>query len=308
MTLEQTIEGIKTMQIRGAATIAEAAAKALVDEAKAYKGTDVVEFEKMLRDAGKKLLATRPTAVSLKNGIRASLKPLFKKPTPDSVTDIEALRSAVIIAGTTFLETAGRALESIAEFGARRIKPGSIIMTHCNSNAALSIIEKAFAQGKVKRVFATESRPWFQGHVTAKRLASKGIPVTLIVDSAVRSFINGVNIVIVGADTIASNGAVINKIGTSQVALCAHEARVPVMVAAETFKFSPETMEGELVEIEERDIKEVADPKEYPGVDIANPVFDATPAEYIDVIVTEKGIISPHAAYQFAAEFGMDEL
>jgi len=308
MTLENTIEGIKTMQIRGAALIAVAAAKALVEQAKAYKGTSEKEFEAVMRETGKKLLATRPTAVSLKNGIRATLKPFFKKPIPDSVTELEAIRSAVIIAGTTFIENAEKALDSIAEFGAKRVKPGSQIMTHCNSNAALSIIEKAYSQGKVKRVFATESRPWKQGHLTVKRLASKGIPVTLIVDSAVRSFINDMQLVIVGADTIASNGAVINKIGTAQLALCAHEARVPVMVAAETFKFSPETMEGELVEIEERDIREVVDPKEFPGVDIANPVFDATPAEYIDVIVTEKGIISPHAAYQFAAEFGMDEL
>jgi ribose 1,5-bisphosphate isomerase len=307
MTLEQTLEGIKSMQIRGAATIAVAAAKAIVEQAKAYQGNDVKDFEAHIRDIARKLLVTRPTAVSLKNGIRATLKPLFKRPVPDNLTDVEALRSAIIMAGTTFIENAEKALDSIAEFGAKRVKPNSMIMTHCNSNAALSIIEKAYSQGKVKRVFATESRPWKQGILTVKRLASKGIPVTLIVDSAVRSFINDMNLVIVGADTIASNGAVINKIGTAQMALAAHEARVPVMVAAETFKFSPETMEGELVEIEERDINEVVDPKEVPGVDIANPVFDATPAEYIDVIVTEKGIISPHAAYQFAAEFGMDE-
>ncbi len=107
-----------------------------------------------------------------------------------------------------------------------------------------------------------------------------------------------INIVVVGADTVASNGAVINKIGTSQIALCAHEARVPVMVCAETYKFSHETLAGELVEIEERDINEIVKPGDFPGVVIFNPVFDATPPEYIDVIVTEEGVISPHAAFE----------
>jgi ribose 1,5-bisphosphate isomerase len=105
--------------------------------------------------------------------------------------------------------------------------------------------------------------------------------------------------VVVGADTICSNGALINKIGTSQIALAAHEARVPFMVCAETFKFSPKTMYGELVEIEERDSNEVAKAGEVPpGTKILNPVFDATPPEYIDAIVTEIGVVPPSAAYE----------
>jgi ribose 1,5-bisphosphate isomerase len=304
MTVEAIAEGISSMSIRGAARIAEAAAGALVQEAKNYKGDNALEFEEHMRKCARKLLQTRPTAVSLKNGIRATLKPIFG-PMGGEWT-VEDLRKAIIEAGEAFLENAKRALESIAEYGSKRIKQGSVVMTHCNSNAALSVIEKAFEKGKIERVFATESRPWRQGHLTVRRLALKKIPVTLIVDSAVRHFINEMDAVVVGADTIASNGAVINKVGTSQIALCANEARVPVLVAAETFKFSPGTLEGELVEIEERDLGEVVDPKEFPGVDIANPVFDATPPDYVDVIITERGIISPHAAYQFAAEFGTD--
>jgi len=103
----------------------------------------------------------------------------------------------------------------------------------------------------------------------------------------------------VGADTICSNGALINKIGTSQVALAAHEKRVPFMVCAETFKFSPRTIYGELVKIEERDVTEILKPGEVPGsVKIFNPVFDATPPDYIDSIVTEVGVIPPFAAYE----------
>ena len=131
----------------------------------------------------------------------------------------------------------------------------------------------------------------------------------MIVDSAVRYFMRDIDIVIVGADTIASNGAVINKIGTSQIALVAHEARVPFMVAAETYKFSPETVIGKLVDIEERDPREIANPDEFPGVKFRNPVFDATPPDYIDAIITERGLISPYLAYQIIKEvinFGVE--
>jgi ribose 1,5-bisphosphate isomerase len=117
------------------------------------------------------------------------------------------------------------------------------------------------------------------------------------------------DMVIVGADAIATNGAVINKIGTSQLALAAREARVPLTVCAESYKFSPLTLGGELVEIEERDPSEVAEPGDFPGVKISNPVFDATPPEYVDVIVTELGVIPPGAAYEIIVQqFGYEAL
>ena len=118
-----------------------------------------------------------------------------------------------------------------------------------------------------------------------------------------------VNIVIVGTDAIASNGAVVNKIGTSQIALVAREARVPFMVVAETYKFSPRTLMGELIEIEERDIQEVIGDNDVGGAKVFNPVFDFTPPEYVDAIVTELGVISPSAAYEVIThQFGQSTL
>jgi ribose 1,5-bisphosphate isomerase len=108
--------------------------------------------------------------------------------------------------------------------------------------------------------------------------------------------------IIVGADSIAANGAVVNKIGTSQIALAAHEARVLFFVAAESYKFHPQTLVGELIEIEERDPKEIWDSKKFPGVRIRNPAFDVTPPDYIDLIITERGIIPPQAAYTVLQE------
>jgi len=122
----------------------------------------------------------------------------------------------------------------------------------------------------------------------------------LIVDSAVRYFMKDVDLVVMGADAVTANGSVINKIGTSQLALAAHEARKNVIIAAETYKFSPRSLLGELVEIEERSSSEVIPDeklKEFKNVSVKNPAFDVTPREYIDLICTEVGAIPPEMAY-----------
>ena len=120
----------------------------------------------------------------------------------------------------------------------------------------------------------------------------------MIIDSAVRYVMNDTDKVFVGADTITSHGAVINKIGTSQLALAAHEARTQFYVCGETYKFSPMTMFGDMVKIEERETSEVVRPGEIPdSVRIFNPVFDSTPAQYIDAIITEVGMVPPTAVY-----------
>jgi ribose 1,5-bisphosphate isomerase len=155
-------------------------------------------------------------------------------------------------------------------------------------------------QGKDFHVFATEVRPGNQGLITIRALNDAGIPTSYIVDSAVRTFINRIDTVFVGADAIAVNGAVVNKIGTAQVALTAHEARTNFIVAAETYKFAPRTILGELIEIEERAADEVLPAHvagTLPHITVRNPVFDVTPPAYIDLIVTEMGAVPPGLAY-----------
>jgi len=302
MSLEEIASGIKSMEIRGAAEIARKAAEALRQEAEGFRGKDLRDFRNMLDDGRERLLASRPTAVSLWNGVQAVFKDTA------SAKDVEELRSRVIDNANRFIQRSKGAVETIGKFGSKRIRQGDRILTHCNSKAALSIIIQAQRDGKSPEVYATESRPWRQGLLTVRDLSNAGIRSTMIVDSAARWLMKDIDIVVVGADTICSNGAVINKIGTSQIALAAHEARVPFLVAAETFKFSPKTMYGELVEIEERDSSEVVKPGEVPeGTRILNPVFDATPAEYIDAIVTEVGVVPPSAAYEIIVkELGQD--
>lgn len=289
---------IRTMRIRGAGRIARAAATALKIAAKTSRAKTPVEFIKELDRVSSLLLATRPTAVSLPNAVKFVTLGVKR----GEEMDLHELRRTVICKAEEFIENSKRAVELIGKIGARRISKGDVILTHCNSDCALAIIKTAFRDGKDVRVFVTESRPMRQGLISAKELSRAGIPTTLIVDSAVRYFIRDIDKVIVGADSIAANGAVINKIGTSQISLIAHEARVPFFVAAETYKFHPGTLIGQLVEIEERTPKEIIDPRKLPRVEIRNPVFDITPPEYIDLIVTERGIIPPSAAYTMIQE------
>jgi len=291
-------DDIRTMRIRGAGRIARAAARVLKITAKATKARTPAEFIKELDRVSKLLLSTRPTAVSLPNAIRfVTLRPKLAKD-----VDLRTLRRMVVSRVDEFIRTSRDAVKRIGEMGARRISDGDVIMTHCNSNCAISIIKTAFKQGKHIQVYVTESRPMDQGLISARQLLNAGVPTTLIVDSAVRHFIRDIDKVIVGADSIAANGAVINKIGTSQLALAAHEARVLFFVAAESYKFHPGTLVGRLVEIEEREPNEIVNPKRFPGVRIRNPVFDVTPPDYIDLIITERGIVPPSAAYTLLQE------
>ncbi|HRU82051.1 MAG TPA: ribose 1,5-bisphosphate isomerase, partial [Candidatus Methanomethylicus sp.] len=288
---------ITTMRIRGAAEIGRAAVDGLATYARSSTTGDPDAYMEGFGEAYRLLLNTRPTAVSLANAlmyVRHRVIKLHK-----AGQGAEALRDMTIKASEDFNKSSLEAVKRISDFGAKRIRNGDLIMTHCNSSVAISILTEAKRQGKDFRVIANETRPRFQGRLTAKALAAAGIPVTLIVDSAARYFMPKVDKVVVGSDVVTSNGAVVNKIGTAQIALAAKEARVRVYVGAETYKFSPSTVLGELVEIEERPPEEVVPREELgglSGVRIANPAFDVTPAELIDAIITERGIIPPQAA------------
>ena len=302
--LNDIADSIRSMEIRGAGLIARSAAEALRTQAQDYRGDDVEELRMLLEQGKRSLNASRPTAISLWNAVQATLRGSSR------AGSVEDLRSLVTSNADRFIERSSKAVQTIGRIGSHRLKSGMTVLTHCNSKAALGVIKTAHTDGKDLDVYATESRPWRQGLLTVRDLADAGIPSTLIIDSAVRWIMKEVDVVLVGADTICSNGALINKIGTSQVALAADEARVPFIVCAETYKFSPKTMMGEMVEIEERDASEIIAPGDLPaGVNVRNPVFDSTPAERIDSIVTEIGLISPYAAYEvIVKELGQESI
>ena len=289
-------EDIKAMRIRGASEIARSAVESLLLTAQSSQANNTKELAQEIEEAAKLMIKTRPTAVSLPNGIRYVIYRV-REANADAM-DVPHLREVAIKACQEFIENSRTAVQKIGEIGAKRIRDGDVLMTHCHSSAALKIMETAWSQGKKIKVYATETRPRFQGRITAHKLAQIGIPVTLIADAAARYFMNEVDRVIVGADAVSANGAVVNKIGTSLIALAARESRTLFFVAAETYKFSPETMFGELVKIEERDSSELIpiSERKHRNISVANPSFDVTPPEYIDLIITERGIIPPQGA------------
>ncbi len=315
MVLTDTADKIKSMEIRGAGRIARAAALALAEHAESLNTTDTTVFSSEMKRAADLMAGTRPTAVSLPNAVNIVMASIAH------VTTVPEAKMAIGSKAREFVQSSNQAVERIGKIGARHIRDGDVILTHCNSEAALACLIEAKRSGKDFSVFATEVRPRNQGLLTIRVLNEAGIKTSYIVDSAVRSFINDIDLVITGADAVTVNGAVVNKIGTSQIALAAHEARTNFVVAAETYKFAPRTILGELIEIEERPAGEVLPDdivKNLPHVTVRNPVFDVTPAEYIDLIITESGAIPPQMAYiiirdylgwdisEFGKEFDID--
>ena len=284
-----TYNKIKNMEIRGAGRIGRAAAKALKEYANTIYDLNEDEFKNRMIEAGHILKSARPTAVSLPNAVRYVLNGL----------NSDNPKESVILKAEEFIKSSSDATHKIGKIGSKRIKDGYTVLTHCNSEVALSVIKTAHRDGKNIKVICTETRPRNQGYLTAKELADEGIDTTLIVDSAIRYFIKEVDLVVVGADAITSNGCLVNKIGTSQIALSANERRVPFLTAAETYKFHPKTIVGELIEIEERESSEIHTFEEnYKNkIKLRNPAFDITPASYIDGIITEIGIIPPQGAW-----------
>jgi ribose 1,5-bisphosphate isomerase len=300
MLLTETAEKIKSMEIRGAGRIARAAAEALKDHAFSWTKTDMEFFLREMQDAADRLVSTRPTAVSLPNAVHYVMKGL------NGARDVEEAQQRLGARADTFIRDSLQAVDRIGEFGARHISDGDAILTHCNSEAALACIIAAHRSGKAITVFATEVRPGNQGMITIRTLNDAGIPTQYIVDSAARFFMNKIDLVIVGADAVMVNGAVVNKIGTAPIALAAHESRTSFMVAAETYKFAPRTVLGEMIQIEERNPDEVLAERirsSLPHVSVRNPVFDITPPPYIDLIVTEKGAFPPTLAYIIIREY-----
>jgi ribose 1,5-bisphosphate isomerase len=289
-SIQETVHKIRKLEIQGARNVAISAIKALEESSKETKSKNKKEFLKELNEAKKILFETRETEPLMRNIIRCVINQV-----KNSQSDkIEELNKIISIATQKFLEDLDNSRKDIANIGARRIKENSLILTHCHSSTVTQLLKKAKENGKSFEIVCTETRPRFQGRLTAKEMLELGIKTTLIVDSAARYYINNVDLVLVGSDAITSEGNVINKIGTSAIALVANEARTPFYVVSELLKFDPQTMRGDYEIIEERGSEEIW--KNCPkGLIIKNPAFDITRRNFIHGIICESGIITPHS-------------
>lgn len=295
--ITHVLERIKSKEFRGPTRVTQAALKALNEASQASDCRSPRQFLEEQVSFGDLLVKTRPTAILLANGVRLVTEATKKG--VDRGLDVLGLQDLVSKTVDSFLAQVHESVEQIGEIGARRIRSGDTVLCYGHSTSVLSIIAKAQEQGKNVKVIVSEARPELEGRSMAKEFLRLNVPTTMIIDSAVSYFMKDVDRVLTGADAVTANGAVINKIGTSTIAAIAHYSRVNVFVAASIHKFSPETMFGELVEIEELDpslIIPAREMSEFKGMHIRNPAFDVTPPEHVDLVITERGVIPPQGA------------
>ena len=288
--VKSAAEKIRHLEVQGATNVALTALKVLVEQIRDSTAPDRKSTLTEIEEARRILFASRETEPFMRNALRYIQWMVTKQ----DWTKATELRE--IIQGITdrFIENIEEARKKISEVGSKRILPGTTVLTHCHSSAVSAILKKAKKEGGDFTVICTETRPVYQGRITAKELIEAGISTTMIVDSAVRNFMKSSDLVIVGSDAITSEGNVINKIGTSMVAQAAQEARVPFYVATELLKFDPQTIHGDYETIEERPSNEIW-PSAPSELKIRNPAFDVTRRDFIHGIICEEGVISPHS-------------
>jgi len=291
---------IREMKVRGAPAIGIAAAYGIALGGLAITAANRDEFFTRLNQGIQELADTRPTAVNLFQAIDRMSKAAARG---NSVAEIKGI---LIDEAKRIHNEEIEASIRLSQLGAEFIKDGFTILTHCNAGSlatagygtALGVIKAAQEQGKHVSVIATETRPLLQGaRLTAWELKQENIPVTLITDSMAGYFMwqGKIDCVIVGADRIAANGDVANKIGTYTLAVLAKENNVPFYVAAPITTIDFSLVSGDEIPVEQRNPGEVTHIQGVPiapeGIDAANPAFDITPHNYISAIITERGII-----------------
>jgi methylthioribose-1-phosphate isomerase len=299
-------EAIRRLKVRGAPAIGVTAAMGVALGAQAVSASSYEELAGAVARICDELAATRPTAVNLfwaLERMKRKLAELCAKP-------VAEIKRALVEESQRILDEDLAMNRAIGRHGAALVRDGQTILTHCNAGAlatagygtALGVVRAAWEEGKHIRVLADETRPVLQGaRLTVWELMQDKIPVTLITDNMAGALMKQgkIHLCVVGADRIAANGDVANKIGTYSVAVLAKAHHIPFYVAAPHSTIDFATPSGEQIPIEQRDPAEVTTLHGGPaiapeGVEVLNPAFDVTPAGLITAIITERGVFKPH--------------
>ncbi len=316
-TPEQVWEAIRTLRVRGAPAIGIAAAMGLVLGVRGSGADSFDAFMADLREVKDYLAGSRPTAVNL----FWALDRMERAARQSADLPVPALKERLLEEAKRILQEDREVCRRIGANGAALLRDGDTVLTHCNAGGlatadygtALGVLFAAAEQGKRVAAFADETRPLLQGaRLTTWELQQACIPVTLICDSAAAQVMREgrINAVMVGADRIAANGDVANKVGTYGLSVLARHHGIPFYVAAPASTFDLSLRDGSGIPIEQRDPEEVTrwgDREIAPlGTDVYSPAFDVTPAEHVSAIVTEKGIIREPDADKIAAHLKED--
>ena len=301
-TYEEVAEAIRTMIVRGAPAIGVAAGMGVALGVRESMARDNAELTQELAHICDVIATTRPTAVNLFWGIRR-MRDKFDEVSNQPVAKI---KQALVTEAQRMHAEDIAINEAMGRNGAVLLPSSGTILTHCNAGAlatagygtALGVIRAAVESGKKLQVFADETRPFLQGsRLTAWELMKDGIPTTVISDNMAGAMMRQgkINAVIVGADRIAANGDVANKIGTYTVAVLAKEHGIPFYVAAPFSTVDLDTPDGSKIPIEQRssmEVTHIAGKQMTPdGVRVENPAFDVTPHQYVTAIITERGVV-----------------
>lgn len=300
LTYKDVAMAIRDMVIRGAPAIGIAAVMGFALGALKSEKKDKPEFLREIEEISTVLSKTRPTAVNLFWAL-SRMNDVVNK---NSEEDIDVIKARLVQEAKRVYDEDVDVCKKIGRVGGELIEDGSVILTHCNAGSlataeygtALGVVRNAFENGKRIRVIATETRPFLQGaRLTAWELNKDGVPVSLITDGMAGYVISKgmIDAVIVGADRIASNGDVANKIGTYSLSVLAKVHGIPFYVAAPTSTIDFNCPSGDLIPIEERDTREITHilgTRIAPEVNVLNPAFDITPNENVTSIITEKGV------------------
>jgi methylthioribose-1-phosphate isomerase len=298
---QEVADAIRSMIVRGAPAIGVAAAMGIALGIKQSHGQEISALRNELGQICRRIGETRPTAVNLFWAIRR-MQQKFEAEAPQGVQHVKA---AMVSEAQKMLVEDIAANEAMGRHGATLLPSSGGVLTHCNAGAlatcgygtALGVIRAAVEAGKQIHVFADETRPFLQGaRLTAWELMKDGISTTVIADNMAGAMMRQgkIKAVVVGADRIAANGDVANKIGTYSVAVLAKEHNIPFYVAAPLSTVDLNTPTGEQIPIEQRPQKEVTHhggkQMAPDGVKVENPAFDVTPSKYVTAIITERGL------------------
>lgn len=278
--VDQTVQDIKNLKIQGATSVARASLEALRVWVKGHGKLEMEDLEKVTKE----LVNARPTEPLARNCLSYVLWQVEKGQNLEEVIDL-------MLARLNDVEN------EIIKNGVELIKPGMKILTHCHSSLVEKVLKSAHQQGTEFFVYVTETRPLFQGRITAKHLTKAGIKTTMITDAAAPYTLSRldeieIDLVVLGCDAIAANGSCVNKIGSFAIALSAKEAEIPLYIVSTLLKLDPGAKTGEGIKIEERMPSEIWEnpPEE---LKIINPAFDLVPADRIKGYITEFGNIEP---------------
>jgi ribose 1,5-bisphosphate isomerase len=292
--VKKIISDIKALKIQGATKIAGSGVRAIEITAKKSKAKSRAVFIAELHNLNEKLSKSRPTEPALRNAIKSVLLRV------QIYEDFDTIKKYTIQVCKNYIKELKSMITKISDIGSNQIKDAEKILTHCHSEHVIAILKAARKQGKHFEVYVTETRPKYQGIMTAKKLINAGIKVTYCIDAAIGYIMRDITKVLVGCDAILADGSIVNKVGTFPISVVANKFGIPVVVAGGTYKFDAQTILGSPEPVEHRDPSEVVNPRVISKATIINPAFDVTPAEYVHSLITEKGITKPEWVRELA--------